>query len=89
MSTKDGGGPVFPGLPPLMSVGPDGTIAVLPEGMTLRQWYAGMALQGLLGDADHMRAIGKAIGEKQTAIAPMTAAVAYQFADAMIAEAKK
>lgn len=45
--------------------------------MTLRQWYAGMALQGMLADRTHA-------GENHE-----YAAWAFGFADAMIAHEKK
>lgn len=44
------------------------------SGMSLRQWYAGMALQGLIGQEDH-----------PVDWIPLLAKTAFECADAMIA----
>lgn len=68
---KDDGGPAFP------RVYPRGVEDLTSGGMSLRDWYAGMALQGLLasrpldgGDADRM--------------AENASALSYIVADAML-----
>ena len=68
---NDGG----PALPTADAYHPSGQIAYGRKGMTLRDWFAGQALAGLLsGPAE------------EGAMAPDRKAVlAYQFADAMIA----
>lgn len=69
MSKRDGG-PAFPG-------------AVLPEhpnhpgGMTLRDWFAGQALASSLDVAMQL--------SRDASPAPMTASLAYEIADAMLA----
>ena len=68
MSTKDDGGPAFPRTAPHPQ-----------NGMTLRQWYAGMAMQGLLADE----------GMDVEGFEHNAARKAFAYADAMIAEEKK
>lgn len=63
------GGPAFP----RSSQGPSGDLD-FSTGMTLRQWYAGMALQGLMRHPD-------SVGESEAVIARW----AFLAADAMIA----
>lgn len=67
------GGPAFP----RQAVGSDlaGIVDCGAEGMTLRDWFAGQVLAGMMADE------GLAIGEKQFSI---DAARAYAMADAMI-----
>lgn len=50
----DDGGSAFPTLPPLHPEGghPDG-YPYPQDGMSLRQWYAGLAMQGLLASGPH------------------------------------
>jgi hypothetical protein len=54
------------------------------SGMTLRQWYAGLAISGLVG-ASH----GLPIGESNVYNNVTLAKVAFAIADAMIAEGEK
>lgn len=86
--TINDGGPAFPG-PAQSSLKTD-----QHEGMSLRDHYAGLAMQALVGGFDAMmRAIGEknrtvpseAIGQKITQLV----ALAGSFADAMIAERAK
>ena len=65
---KDTGGPAFP------STHPHGR----EEGMTLRDWFAGMAMQGLLADRSW-----------QAMTTDQVAGVAYCMADAMLKERSK
>ena len=70
MSQLDKSGPAFP-------VPCSGSEVKYFEGMTLRQWYAGMALQGMIGRVDAIYSAGMARAE---AIAEW----AYEQADAML-----
>lgn len=72
MSDKDGG-PAFPVTPTDNS----GQIAPTQLGMSLRDWFAGQALMGML--ADHTS------NPPRTA----TASLSYALADAMLAERQK
>jgi hypothetical protein len=80
MNTKiNDGGPAFP----LQSIGPD-----FPPGhvcMTLRDWFAGQALNGLLSDYQSVGAIGKTAKEANAGRIATTAEIAYGYADAMLA----
>lgn len=62
-------------LPAFPSHGSMGEVA--QEGMTLRQHYAGLAMQGLLADPE------------TTAGADLVAKVSVQYADALLAELEK
>jgi len=63
------GGPAFPGFEWQNYV----------PGMTLRDWFAGQALNGMLSN-------GRFSGQNTDEV---TASVAYQYADAMLAERAK
>ena len=76
MSEIDNGGPAFPVTP--MDSG--GQIATTMMGMSLREWFAGMALQGLATHQDWY--LGTA--EKPYNPWPQVAKQAYDMADAMI-----
>jgi len=54
---------------------------VVADGMSLRDWFAGMALQGLLAMCAGPQISG--------ATAEVTAKIAFEHADAMIAEGNK
>jgi hypothetical protein len=69
MSDMKDGGPAFPS-----KINNDYEIAFFP-GMTLRDWFAGQALMGML-------ACGYAHDENTSSF---TAAASYQMADAMLA----
>lgn len=79
MSEHNDGGPAFPSPPLRYQVGDDGTeIRLLGfHGMSLRDWYAGQALVGLL-----------ACPESEGTIKTM-ADYAYEYADAMMKRRKK
>lgn len=74
MSERDGG-PAFP-----MSFGPDGAPGYA-DGMSLRDWFAGQALVGMLAYPGAFDPYGP--GDE---LHPMFARSAYHFADAMLAE---
>lgn len=81
MTTKDDGGPAFP---------QDGTALKFPDyasaGMSLRDWFAGQALAGLIGDQSFRAYARSHAGKSGPAI---HAEAAYQVADAMLAERSK
>ena len=79
---KNDGGPAFPIR--FRYEKSDGSIVTHEaDGMSLRQWYAGMALQGLLAESAHPQSAGS---WKQ---AGSFAANAFELADAMIAAEKE
>lgn len=97
MSEKDNGGPAFPGqvqtsvqtVTGIHGYGashdvPDRTFPVYSPtpGMTMRDWFAGMALSGLAT----LYAVAGGLSED---IAKANATVSYLMADAMIAERNK
>lgn len=75
----DDGGPAFPQFaPPMARMDPvTGHIENVPDGMSLRDWFAGQVLRGLLNN------------ESNTKDAVMFAVDAYRFADAMLAARAK
>jgi hypothetical protein len=70
MSEKDNGGPAFP-----ITAGQQ----VYAQGMTLRDWFAGQAMAGMLADPN----------VKGHGIFEIVARDAYKTADAMLAERAK
>ena len=70
---KEDGGPAFPQL----DKEPIGTVRALAHGMSLRDWYAGMALQGLCSALRD---------ESATFLTHKTkmAEACYEFADALL-----
>ena len=78
MTTKDDGGPAFPvsGKNSAWDGDPSRGWYTNP-GMTLRQWYAGKAMQGMLTEADTWESRANIVKQ------------AFIYADAMIAEGKK
>lgn len=90
MSTKNAGGQAFP-QPQQYSPNGD-TIAWSESGMTLRQWYAGLAMQGLLANSVYVTAIAKAKANRgldASAINKDIVLDSVQFADDLIAEEAK
>ena len=83
MDKKDNGGPVYPNITPDMIV--DGH-----PGMALRDWFAGMALQGLCANKDfldqHLKDCISQEIEDPDMIRGLFANTCYLFADAMIKE---
>ena len=59
------------------------------EGMTIRQHYAGLAMQGLLSNADALKDIRKESGDDWDKYGEMVAAVAVALTDALIAQLNK
>lgn len=83
----DDGGPAFP-RPPFVDATRTLDIRLGSEGMSLRDWFAGMALQGDLASESRDFVC---IGDKEKGISrhQMLAASAYSLADAMLAERSK
>ena len=80
MSTDKTGGPAFPGLDYINQHGKKN-----PEGMTLLDYFAAKAMQGMLSDAN---AIDEDTGKKLSIPdnAELIASAAYMMADAMLKE---
>lgn len=80
MSARDNGGPAFPQLDAYVDANGQKPVYVSEGGMSLRDWFAGMAMQGIIsspGDLDRYY-------EED-----VVATNAYKMADAMIAERAK
>ena len=76
MSKIDDGGPAFPCEANNHGIWPDGSAGRLnpaSQGMTLRDWFAGQALEGLLGGRTHA-----------TDLPENWANISYLLADAML-----
>lgn len=77
------GGPAFP-------CPPDATVTVTKEGMSLRDWFAGQALGGLMADPREKRCDpSKPLEPQLRACAAEYAQASYRMADAMLAERAK
>jgi len=80
MTTKNDGGPAFP--QPIHKHQFDTTPRDFTdngcEGMSLRDWFAGMALQGMLSGNPEIPEIARNVPERAAAI------TAYNFADEML-----
>ena len=81
MSEKDDGGRVYPNPYEGKNVHPN----VL--GITRRDWLAGLAMQGMMGDSNNLLAVRAGSVKDQERF--LLAKIAYEFADAMIAESNK
>lgn len=80
MSIRDDGGPAYPGTET------DGHYYPAP-GMTLRDWFAGQALAGLIDGAS--KAISELAKDTDVDAKALTACMAFSLADAMIAEKRR
>lgn len=82
MSEKNTGGPAFPVADPFAVECPstDAEALRLQQGMTLRDYFAAKAMQGMLADPDTARTVQKARRKMDEAVAEL----AYAFADAML-----
>jgi len=85
MSEKDNGGPAFPVVPTMEGAGQWGYAY---PGMTLRDWFAGQALAGLLADSKRSRKLYENAGGDD-GILRCNSEWAYSLADAMLAERSK
>ena len=81
--TINDGGPAFPRP---MSVGPDGLWQLANDGMSQRDWHAGLAMQGFVSNHENIRAMRAAAEQEGITIQAMVARTAYEMADAMLAE---
>jgi hypothetical protein len=91
MTTKPDGGLAFP---QPIAVGPDGV--AFPghygpnAGMSLRDWLAGQAIAGAVNASAETLGLFASLAEKQGRESPeIVASLAYELADAMIAERGK
>ncbi len=89
MATNDGG-PAFP----YSALQPDektrqlvGTIYADNQGMSLRDWFAGKAMQGILSNPTAMNVVEKELDILDQN--PFIADLAYHIADAMLLQRKK
>jgi hypothetical protein len=86
MTTNDGG----PAFPRPASIGNDyvtgesGVVVDPQMGMSLRDWFAGMAMQGLCSDAQMQRDLSNEYGLKGEALREFYAKHAYMLSDAML-----
>lgn len=91
MSERNDGGPAFPGrqLEEIRNALDEGTHRDWVEypGMSLRDWFAGMAMQSVMVDRWYQSEDME--GKTASEVAPFVAADAYDFADAMLAERGK
>ena len=75
-NTHDDGGPAFPVAP---TMNPDGTVWYHgKDGMSLRDWFAGMALSGVMNKPGNQRSLAVDYAE-----------YCYAIADAMLAARKE
>lgn len=96
MSTKDDGGPAFPAKRtehrPIVEGGAPFPVEAHYTGLSIRDWFAGMALSGICASinneamANAVTAAAKAHGVHEEEFA---AKQAYALADAMLAEREK
>jgi len=82
---KDNGGPAFP-VPANEYKQQDQGWENYPQGMTLRDYFAGKALAGMLADSERSIKLYDSTGEDDVAVAEINAEWAYQLADSMIKE---
>ena len=79
MSAPNDGGPAFPRL--YARSDEDGR-----SGMTLRDYFAAAALQGLLSDNETIAATYRTAKQAGVGLSKAMAAYSYEYADAMMAE---
>jgi hypothetical protein len=82
-SRVDDGGPAFPSV--CMN---DPCHPSSEPGMTLRDWFAGQALAGLLANEGHNRMFAPMADENGVTVDEVIAAMAFNVADAMLAARK-
>ena len=80
-AATDDGGPAFPRIANLS--------AEKMDGMSLRDYFAGQVLAGLSASSERLTALGGIAYTQGDEVTQVFAAVAYQYADAMLAERAK
>lgn len=89
MFEQQHGGPAFPGVS-FQQLGEDEghnpPIKVINPGMTLRDWFAGMVLQGIMSSQASVKAAHDLSEQRGIESDKMIARLAYQEADAMLKE---
>lgn len=94
-TVKNDGGSAFPGITHIEApqtinhMTPKWSRVKSDGGMSLRDWFAGRALSGLLSDGETIGIMGKAASEAGKSRVPYMASAAYEIADAMLAERSK
>ena len=86
MSSPDSGGPAFPVPGQFVKSGDVAMSQPTEAGMSLRDWFAGMAMQRYVNVAGAALA---ASPDTDNGLSETIAKVSYRLADAMIAERKK
>ena len=76
--SKHDGGPAFPLPAPLSETG-----------MTMRDYFAAAALQGVMKDRENVKALAKAADQEKQDPAAFIASRMFNIADAMLAEREK
>ncbi len=61
----------------------------ITPGMTLREWYAGLALQGMLANNDMIKAVARVAERREMVVAETLVKTALAYADALLAELAK
>lgn len=93
MTTPNDGGPAFPcGPAGDMMTGEDGrTWHQFPPtcGMSLRAYFAGMAMASMAGNPDMLKAICERAKNAESDPGTITARMAVEYADALIAELER
>ena len=84
MTDKHDGGPAFP----VTFTDGDGNSVAIP-GMSLRDWFAGQAMQAFAGQPETMGRAMKSMGMDLGRIGEAISKAAYATADAMLAEREK
>jgi hypothetical protein len=82
---KPDGGPAFPKPDVIWN----GDYVYGPFGMSLRQWYAGMAMQSIFGGIGAQIVANRDSRYDETNWAEVVAKNSFEMADAMIAESEK
>ena len=80
MSKQKDGGPAFP-----VTEYFDRFEKLNETGMTLRDWFAGKVISGLLENKDMVKAMIETGRNRDMAVTEVAAASAYDYADAMLA----
>ena len=67
----------------------NGGTYTIDGGITRRDWLAGLAMQGMLSNPNYMQGLGNTVNLSSTGMGELIASVAFDYADAMIAESRK